>query len=267
MPSFASLRQSVAPALVAAALALSATAARADPISTTTSIALDFNSLGNNANNAAVQSYLQGALGSGATITGALALQGYTGDGHVVGPVSGSTVTPYTLGTTDGGVAHGGSPDTFIVNDSSGKFTINLPFKVYGVSFDYEIFPDGTPNQPPDMTFKADGTVVFHLFGVLPGTGGTFPHSPVSGTGATEGSAQLLGSYSGAFPNGVTKLEFIDWPDRVGIDNLQLNPTPAPAPVVPEPLSMAAWLGVLAGGGAVARRLRRRNLAPATPAA
>ena len=104
--------------------------------------------------NSAVQSYMTGVL-AGTTVTGAgeLSNNQYTGDGHVVGPVSGTTVTPLTLGSTNGGVQHSlstTSPDNYIVNNPSTNTTIEIifPKAMYTVSFDYEIFPDGTCPNP-----------------------------------------------------------------------------------------------------------------------
>src|SRR4029077_21282845 len=93
----------------------------------------------------------------------------------------------------------------------------------------YEIFPDGTAHQPPDFTFAADGKTVFKALGVTPSAQSPYPHSPQSGRNRTETSAQLLGTYSGSFPDGVTRLEFIDWPAHVAISNLQVAASPEPA--------------------------------------
>jgi hypothetical protein len=109
--------------------------------------------------------------------------------------------------------------------------------KIYGVSFDYEIFPDGTcatgvscGSNWPDFTFMADGTLVFNTQAVMPGNpGAPYLHSPASGLG-TELAPQFLGQTgTWVFPNGVTKLEFVDWPATVGIDNLKITTTPEPA--------------------------------------
>src|SRR3954465_5104434 len=72
--------------------------------------------------NSTVQTYMQSIM-PGITVTGAggLSNSNYTGDGHVVGSVSGSTVTPRTLGNTNGGVLDSPlptatNPDGYIVN-------------------------------------------------------------------------------------------------------------------------------------------------------
>jgi hypothetical protein len=197
----------------------------------------------------------------GVTITGDRSESGYTGDGHVVGPMIGGQVQPVTLGTSDGGVLHDGL-DHFLVNkDDSTQITITFSSPIYSVSFDYEIFPDGTlpdgtntnTNNPnwPDFTFKADGNLVFRTLGALPGDGAESPFS-LSRPGP-EVAPQFIGQ-SGTilFPNGVTTLEFIDWPRTIGIDNLLVSNAPL-APAVPEPTTLAVFVAAI-GGGLMFRR-------------
>src|SRR5579863_3317743 len=71
-----------------------------------TTISFDFNSLANGANNSSVQNYMNGVLGAGRTVavTGSQASNNYTGDGHVVGPGSGSI--SLSLGTSDATTPH-----------------------------------------------------------------------------------------------------------------------------------------------------------------
>ncbi len=112
-------------------------------------IDFDFNSLADEASNAKVQKYMNNILkvlhpGGTVKVTGAKAEKEYTGDGHVVGPVSGNTVTPLTLGNTNGGVYHNGALDTFLVNSGSDRISMLFSFPIYSVFFDYEIFPVGT---------------------------------------------------------------------------------------------------------------------------
>jgi len=209
-------------------------------------ITFDFNALSDGASNSSVQTYMRNLItatpgapaGATVTVTGAVAEKNYTGDNHVVGPVSGSTVTAETLGTSDGGVHHNGALDAFIINNSSSTtITMTFNFAIHSLMFDYEIFPDGTcPTSPcpgnwPDFTFKADGVLQFQTLGILPGTLGTYPHSPNSGAVTNEPAPQFLGKTAYLlFPNGVTKLEFIDWPRTIGIDNLTVDPPTVPAP-------------------------------------
>jgi hypothetical protein len=232
----------------------------------------------NNPTTSNVGNYMQGMMsgwhpGGGVTVSGAVFQSTYTGDGHVVGPVNGNTVQPMTLGTTDGGVLHAGF-DNFITNsNSSDRITMNFTggMKIYAVSFDFQIFPDGTlsdgtgidPSQDPnwpDFTFQADGQTYIYQLGVMPGQDGTYLHSPDSGPNGTELAPQYIGQ-SGVFyfPDGVTMLEFIDWPRTIGIDNFSLSDTPNADPPAPEPASILIWCFVLAGMFVVNRRLRRRS--------
>jgi hypothetical protein len=78
----------------------------------------------------AVQTYMRGIV-AGTNVSGSGASKTYTGGGHVIGP---------TLG-----------PDTFIRNVSGPHFTFDFgsSFHIYSISFDWEIFPDGTCFRGP----------------------------------------------------------------------------------------------------------------------
>jgi hypothetical protein len=240
--------------IVGAGALLTSPSLRAD------SVVFDFNSLANGAGNSSVQANMNNKLGAAGSVivAGSQASNAYTGDGHVVGPGNGST--SLTLATSDGTTQHLSTKDTFIDNISSST-EISMIFsglKIYGVSFDYEIFPDGTcptgtgcGSNFPDFTFNADGALVFTKMGVTPGnTGALDTHSPASGSSGTERAPQFLGqSGTWTFPNGVTKLEFVDWPATIGIDNLTITTT------TPEPATMTLiGMGML-GLASLRRRL------------
>ena len=236
-------------------------------------LVFDFNSLvkaGNTvAANTAVQKYMQDILtGAGAgtvVVTGSRAETDYTGDNHVVGPASQGGVTPLTLGNTDGGVQHASGWDAYLVNqDGVDRITMVFSHPVSKISFDFEIFPDGTcpvgatgcasGSNWPDFSLRAGSTastnLVFHALGLDPSNTPTMTYrqSPLSYLNNSFEQAPQLLSVSGdwLFPAGVTKFEFVDWPRRIGIDNLNIT-------FVPEPGSLA-----LLSLGFVGLWLRRR---------
>ncbi len=237
-------------------------------------ITFNFNSLSDGGNNASVQTYMRGAIqaatgvANGVAVNGAGVEKDYTGDNHVVGPVSGYTVTSLTLGNSDGGVKHSGSWDAYLYNSDAIKIDMLFSLPIYSVSFDYEIFPNGSCANPPstcsvypDFTFKADGSTILHSDSLDPeaaGYPGLYTHSPYSGSVNKEKSPQLLAvSSTYTFASGVTHLEFYDWPERIGIDNLVITTDP---PVTnqqiptPEPSSM-----LLVGAGVIGLFVVRRK--------
>lgn len=242
-------------------------------------VTFNFNSLASGVGSSGVQTYLQGLLTGGATVSvsaGAVTDTNYNGDGHVVGPGSGSTYTSATLGT-----------DTFLRNVSGiagWSFTFGGGFIIDSVSFDYEIFPDASctqltatscggaavggiyPNQP-DLTFSTNLGQVFHYYGLAPGTGAsgpagnpsasTYTHSPISGS-STEKTPQLIGSTGLLNLGGATALTFMDWPATIGIDNLVINfRNPPGIQAVPEPGTLFL-LGSGLALGVYARRKARK---------
>ncbi len=246
-----------------------------------------------------------------------MASQTYTGDGHVVGPtvshnsytgdlaagsypLKSNYVVPLTLGNTDGCVSAApgcdvnASLDTFLkntgstdTNDTGRDDQIQVTFhnlKITDIAFDFEIFPDGTAQQPPDFTLIINGIVVdldptsvqTSLYGITPGaddpytaaTDNTYTHSPNSHTSGTEASRQLLGTTgnislsddviaSEGCTSGDTgctvTIQFVDWPQTVAIDNLKLNYPPP----MPEPATFAIFGFGLAGLGWMRRRRKR----------
>ncbi len=260
-------------------------------------VTFDFNALKDGDSNGKVDTYMQGVLnanglagdGNSVAVTGAKAEQNYTGDDYVVGPQTTSYIqqrvrqngqwvwvtvpvtqtTSLTLGNSEH-ATFGGAPwtpggqDTFLVNSGSDRITMTFDFAIYGVQFDFEIFPnaqcaDGSKTSCilPDFTFLADGILQFHTDGIMPGAGGTYAHSPHSNTGIEKAPQYLGVSGWWLFPEGVTKLEFVDWPVMIGIDNLVIDTTPpredVPPPTVPEPGTLA----LLAVGLAGLRRFRK----------
>jgi hypothetical protein len=236
-----------------AALALSGLSAAAGA----TSFTFSFNSLGNNANSAAIQTYMTGVLGSAVGVTGAIASNSYRGDGFVVGP---------SLGTSDGATGPSdathnhaaGSVDTFIMNAGPGSnaFTLNFgSYSIFSISFDWEIFPDAScspscanpgPNWP-DIKLLVDGNVV--PVWMMLGVGAVNPQN------IGVASLNLSGAHS---------LTFVDWPAEVGIDNLKINGCTPTEPRcgqgdLPEPSSLPLAGLALAAILAV-RRMRIRKV-------
>lgn len=229
-----------------------------------------FSSLTDGASNTAVQNYMKSRLGAGqsVTVSGSSASNSYTGDNHVVGPRTGTSghykYSSVTLATTDG---------TFIKNTNSNE--IDMAFSglhIYSVSFDYEIFPDGScpdgrPNGHggykncsswPDFTFfagtsSAKNSQIFNTQAVMPGNpGAPYLYSPAMHSGET--APQYLGTSGTIDLSGVTYLRFVDWPATIGIDNLQITTTPTPETGVMALLGMT-----LVGVGGALRRARGKR--------
>lgn len=227
-------------------------------------ITFDFDALGTNSRNSDVQTYMNRLLTGVGTVTvsNALPMSGYTGDGYVVGPVdTNGNITPITLGGTD-------KPGTYLVNDGSSnggdRITMVFSFPISGVSFDFEIFPSaGWQANTPDFSLWADGKRVFQQLGVSPNDpGALYPHSVVSGPNRNEVVPQFIGSYSTSFDGaGVRRLEFVDWPRRIGVDNLTVIPFASQDQIItnPEPASVVLVVGL---AGAVGLGwIRRRKAA------
>jgi len=249
------------------------------------------NSSGLGAASTAVQTYMDSALAAAGcgtctvTVHGGVADKTWDGDGHVVGPdgkpltlgtyngtpsAISNTATPTgTLGTTNNLVS--GTTGEFLAdtNDngtqigvgSKNEIYLTFNFPISGtISFDYEIFPCAAGatgcTSTPDLTFEAgnntngsDPTIA--TFSSVKPSGsaadGSSTHSPdVNG----ENAPQYIGYYSTTV-NGVTELDFLDWPATIAIDNLTFNVQ------TPEPNSL-----ILLGMGIVALFVMRKKLQP-----
>jgi hypothetical protein len=237
-------------------------------------VTFDFGSLHNGGTDSAIQTLMNNALkpmGASVTVTGAIASNTYNGDNHVTGPSTGAS--SFTLAQLDpAGNA------TFIQNDTGlSSDEIKMVFSnltISSISFDYEIFPDGTcpslgscggPNHLnlPDLTLVSNGShQVVEYDGVVPGQPGSYKtayiHSPASGQFNNELAPQLLGS-SGtlSLPAGTTELEFEDWPATIAINHLVIGTVPEPATIT---LLTSALIGL---GGVLPRRTQAsRVLSP-----
>ena len=248
----------------------------------------NFNSLAAGATNSQIATYMTntlvaaGCIGCSVSVTDGThggtvyADQMYTGEGYVTGP-SGHSVT---LGNTDGATSNtptytatgsadaAGTHDTFLSNVSDGSSQgaitdpgqIDLTFHLGSytlsgpVSFDFEIFPDGSCAQlnaancggaangagvypgEPGLTFdaglgSASAVTGFGVngtwWGATPGhaglgTEGTDGSSARSGNDSTELAPQWIGNYSTSLGS-FNELNFVDWPAAIGIDNLSVT--------------------------------------------
>jgi hypothetical protein len=258
------------------------------------------------------------------TVTGAISQQGgssYTGDNHVTGPKVSGTVYPQTLGDTDDTTGTlvatkttkvigqtvatlSGSTDGYIKNctpiDSTSACSSSSPdifidfsnvkyqgkaVEIASISFDFEIFPDGTctklntavnqttcgmatkdnlnPNKPDLELWAGDGgtTPYFQTwYGAAPSGGNSDSNAMLNG----ETAPQLLGN-SGTINVAsnihITSLDFMDWPETIGIDNLVIT-----FRKVPEPASIGLFLLGLVGLGVYVRRKRAYNTMDITQA-
>ena len=177
-----------------------------------------------------------------------------------------------------------GSHDGFIKNCTSIDSCTSSPDifmnfngqQISSFSFDFQIFPDGTCPQLdgvghttscgvnnanlPDLEIwsgdNATGTHFGTLFGVAPNTAGTYKYSLNNATGSGETAPQLLGTatYTVAAGTNISTLDFMDWPETIGIDNLVVNFIPPKVNHIAEPPTIALLVFGLAGLVMMARR-------------
>jgi hypothetical protein len=217
-------------------------------------------------------------VGSSVSVNGALIQSQYDGEGHVVGPTFGTgrskTVVPWTLGDTGHSNGHLTPPSSSNPAYTSFLTNAGFPFSnpvscgitmtfsnllISAVSFDFEVFPDGT-GQTPDLTFSGTNngkavsisSVAATTYNGLSYTGafgsnndswttlGVKPSVYTSSPdGSNETSIQLLGNASFTFSSPVNALQFEDWPALIGINSLSISGTGVPnQQVVPAPPSI-----------------------------
>jgi hypothetical protein len=228
------------------------------------------NGLGKLGDSTSIANYMNGVLGangygsSTVTVSGALATKTYDGEGHVFGS---------SLGNSDAGVAHATWNDTFIINNNFGinasptdRFTLNFTnFKIYSVSFDWQIFADATcpaSNAPASCAVRGAvaGNSNWPDIALLVDNIATPVWLQLASIPATGKDPQGLGMSGTLSLNGAQTLTFRDWPAEVGIDNLRITGCVASSPnclTVPEPSTLPlAALGLL---GMVAYRWRQRR--------
>lgn len=206
---------------------------------------------------------------------------GYTADGNVLCANTSSGCTSNTLAailgmpvvatngqlqvdSTGKSVTVPAGADPNSVGDDAISMAFGGGVKVTSLTFSFEIFPDAScanghgTCSVPDFNFlmkDGNGNVIENVpvNAVFPGTSGLdcpteATRSPAQGTNAT--ADQCIGTMSFSFA-AVTNptLEFIDWPDTIGITNIDWG--------VPEPGSLALLGSGLLGFGLIRRRRRR----------
>lgn len=266
-------------------------------LASASSVTFNFNSLPANDTAAQISTYMDGVLtaagctGCSVTVTGAVTDTTYNGEGNVVGPGGVSL----TLGTSNGATSNSsqtpsGTYNTFLAttNNASQNISsqINMTFSGFtingAVSFDYEIFPNGTctqltaancggaavngiyPNQP-DFELEAGsatsvspvtsfGTNGFQ-YGVTPSATGSDGSSTAAPNGAGNLNPQYIGTWSGTLTNDA-QIDFVDWPATIGVDNITVSWNSGTQSQVPDPSSIIL-LGTVVAGIALRKKIRK----------
>jgi hypothetical protein len=121
---------------------------------------------------------------------------------------------------------------------------------IFNLSFDWEVFPNATCNP------CSQGSAAYPDFKLWAGLNNgaklhdfPAPLFPVSSPKVDSATflPQGLGHFSTTFATGVTRVEFVDWPVKIGIDNLDPSRVPEPGTLALLGLPMAAvastWRG------------------------
>lgn len=208
--------------------------------------------LGNYAGSSKISAAINSQLPSGdsVSVSGAVATNFYSADGHVLSPT--------LANTAPGGI--------FIINNSLGlwgsrsdSFTISLTgFTLTSIEFDYEIFPDvscpystvngscykngqGDPNWPDigiTINGETESNASWSWSALAPKVPGQDPQALVLG--------QVVN-----FPVAASSITFWDWPATIGIADVK-------GTTVPEPGTLALLAGALAGLWTTRRRVSPR---------
>ncbi len=207
---------------------------------------------------------VSGTTSTGGTNTSVAATNNWLGDGHVVNGLAGSLGAggnTYLI-NANGQESFTGTDTGFVFDFQNAAGTAQDNF-ITSVTFTFEIFPDGTCSSlpcasVPDFEFYAGtsmsaiqnaSNLIYTKNGCTPGASGcavTSTNSPTS-NGGVEVAPQLgPTTVTFYFSTPVSVLDFEDWPQTIGVNNLQIN--------TPEPGSLLLLAIGLTGLAAIRRR-------------